>query len=75
MGSKKIRKLLTIWMSYTLVNKTLNAYGLVDFNMMHFSDVSECFYMCNLLSISLVFSFIFQMMQLVYKLFTFLKSR
>ncbi|KAH8417947.1 hypothetical protein KR222_009028 [Zaprionus bogoriensis] len=53
MGSRKIRKLITIWVSYTLVAKTLNAYGLLDINMMHFANI----------------------MQIAYKLFTFLKSR
>lgn len=45
MGSRKIRKLTTIWMSYALVNKTLNAYGLVHFNMMHFSEVRDWYFM------------------------------
>ncbi|EDV93272.1 odorant receptor 88a [Drosophila grimshawi] len=53
MGSKKYRKLFLIWLKYTQCTKKITAYGLMDVNMTHFSDI----------------------MQLAYRLFTFLNSR
>ncbi|XP_017844822.1 odorant receptor 88a-like [Drosophila busckii] len=51
-GTKKYRKLMLIWLRYAEIPKEINAYGLIEVNMMHFTD----------------------MMQLAYRLFTFLKS-
>ncbi|XP_030559157.1 odorant receptor 88a [Drosophila novamexicana] len=53
MGSKMYRKLILIWIKYAQCTRKLTAYGLVEVNMKHFSDI----------------------MQLAYRLFTFLKSR
>ncbi|XP_017957677.2 odorant receptor 88a [Drosophila navojoa] len=52
-GSKKYRKVMLIWIKYSQCTRKLTAYGLVEVNMMHFTDI----------------------MQLAYRLFTFLKSR
>ncbi|KAM8705115.1 hypothetical protein ACLKA7_009559 [Drosophila subpalustris] len=37
--SKKIRKLILIWLKYTQCTKKLNAYGVMELNMGHFTDV------------------------------------
>ncbi|KAH8311520.1 hypothetical protein KR044_006689, partial [Drosophila immigrans] len=41
MCDKKTRKLILMWIKYTQCTKTLNAYGLMELNMVHFTDVME----------------------------------
>ncbi|XP_034484438.1 odorant receptor 88a [Drosophila innubila] len=41
---QKIRKLILIWLKYTQCIKKLNAYGLMELNMVHFTDVMKLTY-------------------------------
>ncbi|XP_016960052.1 odorant receptor 88a-like [Drosophila biarmipes] len=52
LGSQRYRKFYLIWMQYSQRTQKLGAFGLVEVNMVHFTDI----------------------MQLAYRLFTFLKS-
>ncbi|XP_017026590.1 odorant receptor 88a [Drosophila kikkawai] len=52
LGSQKYRKFFLLWMQYAQRTQKLGAFGLIEVNMVHFTDI----------------------MQLAYRLFTFLKS-
>ncbi|KAH8294316.1 hypothetical protein KR054_010865 [Drosophila jambulina] len=52
LGSRKYRKFFLLWLQYAQRTKKLGAFGLIEVNMVHFTDI----------------------MQLAYRLFTFLKS-
>ncbi|BFF90543.1 odorant receptor 88a [Drosophila madeirensis] len=52
MGSRRYRKFFLLWMQYSQRTQKLGAFGLIEINMVHFTDI----------------------MQLAYRLFTFLKS-
>ncbi|XP_022212862.1 odorant receptor 88a isoform X2 [Drosophila obscura] len=52
MGSRRYRKFFLLWLQYSQRTQKLGAFGLIEINMVHFTDI----------------------MQLAYRLFTFLKS-
>ncbi|XP_016976437.1 odorant receptor 88a [Drosophila rhopaloa] len=52
MGSRRYRKFYLLWMQYCQRTQKLGAFGLIEVNMVHFTEI----------------------MQLAYRLFTFLKS-
>ncbi|XP_020817712.1 odorant receptor 88a [Drosophila serrata] len=52
LGSQRYRKFFLLWMQYAQRTQKLGAFGLIQVNMVHFTDI----------------------MQLAYRLFTFLKS-
>ncbi|XP_068147910.1 odorant receptor 88a [Drosophila tropicalis] len=53
MGSRKYRKLMILWLQFAQCTQKLDAYGLIQVNIVHFTDL----------------------LQLAYRLFTFLKSQ
>ncbi|KAH8347533.1 hypothetical protein KR059_012305 [Drosophila kikkawai] len=70
LGSQKYRKFFLLWLQYAQRTQKLGAFGLIEVNMVHFTDVSNLtkldFYITNFSDL--------QIMQLAYRLFTFLKS-
>ncbi|KAH8383780.1 hypothetical protein KR009_010511 [Drosophila setifemur] len=52
LGSQRYRKFFLLWLQYSQQTQKLGAFGLIEVNMVHFTDI----------------------MQLAYRLFTFLKS-
>ncbi|XP_017144839.1 odorant receptor 88a [Drosophila miranda] len=53
MGSRRYRKFFLLWLQYSQRSQKLGAFGLIEINMVHFTDI----------------------MQLAFRLFTFLRSQ
>ncbi|KAH8306411.1 hypothetical protein KR018_010768 [Drosophila ironensis] len=70
-GNPRYRKFFLLWLQYSQRTQKLGGYGLIEVNMVHFTDVSSL----QMKIYCLLNNFTdLQIMQLSYRLFTFLKS-